>query len=158
MKADVSIAQNSGTYKIRVIGRATFECSAPVRNLAKNLDRDGFECISIDLKGCTGMDSTFMGVLAMLGLRAMKQKATMEVLNANDDSRDLLDGLGLSKLFTFRDEAEATTPDYQSVCGQLQEEKSNTVLEAHEVLMEVDEANIPKFEKVVELVRKDIEK
>ena len=35
---------------------------------------------------------------------------------------------------------------------------AHTVLEAHQTLMDVDEGNVKKFEKVVEMVQKDIEK
>jgi len=37
-------------------------------------------------------------------------------------------------------------------------EKFETVLEAHETLMKVDEKNIPKFQNVVDFVKKDLAK
>ena len=48
------------------------------------------------------MDSTFMGILAMLGLRAKKINAPMYVYNADEANLALLQGLGLRKLFEFR--------------------------------------------------------
>ena len=35
---------------------------------------------------------------------------------------------------------------------------TETVLEAHQTLMSADEQNVKKFEKVVELVQKDLDK
>ena len=37
-------------------------------------------------------------------------------------------------------------------------EKAETVLIAHETLMEVDKQNIPKFQNVVDFVKKDLHK
>jgi len=158
MKADVSIAQSSGIYKIKVSGRASFECSPPLRNLAKSFDNEKLNGITVDLAKCESMDSTFMGVLAMLGLRAMKQKCSIEVVNASDFNLNLLEGLGLSKLFTFKTEEIHDSSEFESTTGMHEDEKNDTVLEAHEVLMEVDDENVDKFEKVVELVRKDLGK
>ena len=156
MKADVSIAQSSGSYKIKVSGRASFECSPPLRNLAKSFDNEKVNCIAIDLADCESMDSTFMGVLAMIGLRAMKQNAPVEVLNTSDFNMNLLDGLGLSKLFCFKSDTAETICNFKSTEGLNADQKNDTVLEAHEILMVVDDANVEKFEKVVELVKKDI--
>ena len=38
------------------------------------------------------------------------------------------------------------------------ESNARNVLDAHQTLMDIDEANVPKFEKVVEFVKKDIDK
>ena len=158
MKADVSIAQSSGNYKIKVSGRASFECSPPLRNLAKSFDTEKLLSISIDLAKCESMDSTFMGVLAMLGLRGIKKKASIEITNANAFNYNLLEGLGLCKLFSFRDDIVEDTHDFESTAGKNADEKNDTVLEAHEVLMEVDDDNVAKFEKVVAFVKEDLGK
>ena len=73
------IAGGGDRYALKVIGRATFECVAPLRNLAKELDTAQFKQIDIDLADCQGMDSTFMGVLAMMALRAKKINAVISV-------------------------------------------------------------------------------
>ena len=99
--AEVLIASNDGVYSIKVNGRATFECAPPLRSLAKELENVVFKKIDVDLSACTGMDSTFMGILAMLGLRAKKIDAVMTIFNAGDLNKSLLFGLGLKKLFTF---------------------------------------------------------
>lgn len=158
MKADVSIAQSSGNYKIKVSGRASFECSPPLRNLAKSFDHEKLLSISIDLSQCESMDSTFMGVLAMLGLRGIKQHAKTEIVNANDFNYNLLEGLGLCKLFEFRNDVTEENCEFESTAGKNEDERNDTVLEAHEVLMEVDDDNVPKFEKVVAFVKKDLGK
>ena len=63
--------QPSGTgYLVRVSGRANFDYAVPIRELAKTLS--GKEPFVFELAGCTAMDSTFMGVLSMIGLKARR--------------------------------------------------------------------------------------
>lgn len=161
-KADILISQSHGVYKIKVEGRATFEAGPPIRNLAKSIKNESVQKISVDLKECTGMDSTFMGVLAMLGLEARKLNAPVEILGANDENLGLLEGLGLKKLFNFINEVSTDifdTKNWERVGGDPTtiRERAETVYEAHDTLMDVDVENVPKFEKVVDLAKKDLD-
>lgn len=161
MKAEILIARKQNKYQIRVLGRATFDCSPPLRSLANNLKNDQISAVDVDLGSCTGMDSTFMGILAMIGLEARKLNAPMTIINANESNLALLDGLGLKKLFEFKetnpfDEAEKQQWQEQKNKAELKE-STETVLDAHKTLMDVDEKNVPKFENVVEFAEKDIQ-
>jgi anti-anti-sigma regulatory factor len=163
-KSDLLIAHGADAYSIKVTGRANFEYGLPLRNFAKSLEND-FDKISIDLKYCTGMDSTFMGVLAMIGLKAKKANAIVEIVNAEENNRQLLVGLGVDKLFIF---TKQTVPTEQTSeqpvdwkpgeSGDSRLTTAETVVDAHETLMTVDEKNVPKFEKVVEFAQQDLDK
>lgn len=160
-KGDLLIAHNKGAYRITVEGRANFDYGLPLRDFAKNLDSN-FTGIGIDLKSCQGMDSTFMGIMAMIGLKAKKNNVKVEILNADKNNRYLLEGLGLDKLFKFVQEGESKkagqeiAPEPKPSGDMLTTAK--TVVEAHETLMAVDKDNVPKFEKVVELAQQDVDK
>ena len=157
--AEVLIASNDGIYSIKVNGRATFECAPPLRTLAKDLESIVFRKINVDLSSCTGMDSTFMGILAMLGLRAKKIDAVMTIFNAGELNKSLLFGLGLKKLFNFAEgevKLESQTESAESDADKIA--NAQTVLDAHKTLMDVDEENVRKFEKVVDFVQKDLDK
>lgn len=157
--AEVLIASNDGVYSIKVNGRATFECVPPLRSLAKELENVVFRKIDVDLSACTGMDSTFMGILAMLGLRAKKIDAVMTIFNAGDLNKSLLFGLGLKKLFNFSEGEIRFESEAGSAEGTADRIASaQTVLEAHKTLMDVDEENVGKFEKVVDFVQKDLDR
>ena len=93
MSTEIIISNDGGVYFITVNGRATFEHASQLRNLAKSLESVVFSRICLDLANCGGMDSTFMGILAMLGLRAKKINAPMCVYNAGEDNLALLQGL-----------------------------------------------------------------
>lgn len=156
----VLISQKDGVFRIKVSGRATFDCAPPLRDLAKTLEGKKFLGIQVDLKNCEWMDSTFMGCLAMLGLRASKNSAPMEICSAGENNTALLTGLGLKKLFRFTNRALSTEDGCWKDGGTGVDfaPGAEMVLEAHKTLMGVDEKNIEKFEKVVDLVQKDIDK
>lgn len=148
-------------YAVKVVGRGTFECVAPLRNLAKDLDSAQFRQIDIDLADCQGLDSTYMGVMAMMALRAKKIQAVISIYNASDLNRNSLYGLGLKRLFQFTEgtvemsalnAAEAPAPADDKIAH------ATTVLEAHKTLMNVDQGNVEKFEKVVDFVQKDLDR
>ncbi|MCP3967144.1 MAG: hypothetical protein GY750_01290 [Lentisphaerae bacterium] len=159
-KADLLIAHNRGVYNIKVEGRANFEYGLPLRNFAKNLEGN-FQRITINLKSCTGMDSTFMGILAMIGLKAKKINAVVEIINADSNNRHLLKGLGLEKLFNFVEKKikpaeNADVPKQEIPKDQLA--AAETVSEAHKTLVDIDQANAPKFEKVIEFADEDVKR
>ncbi len=157
---ELLISSQDGEYRIKVSGRATFDCAPPLRDLAKSLVNETFSAIRIDLKDCIWMDSTFMGVLAMLGLRARSAKAVLEICSASEQNQALLAGLGLKKLFLFTDHTFSADGDWKTGGTQPVQmaEGAATVLEAHKTLMDVDEQNVEKFEKVVDLVQQDIDR
>ena len=154
------ISGGGDRYAVKAIGRATFECVAPLRDLAKTLDTVDFRQIDIDLADCQGMDSTYMGVLAMMALRAKKINAEIAIYNASELNRNSLFGLGLKRLFQFKSGPVAM--EEQNSVGPAgpadQITHATTVLEAHKTLMDVDKGNVSKFEKVVDFVQKDLDR
>ena len=156
---EVFLSEKDGIHHIRVKGNASFACAPPLRELAKKLAAEPFGGLKIDLEECTWMDSTFMGMLAMLGLSAKKKGAPAEIYNASEQNDKLLGGLGLKKVFEFRigpsmagDDVPAASNDSSA------ESRARNVLVAHQTLMDIDISNVPKFEKVVEYVKKDIDR
>ena len=147
-------------YAVKATGRATFECVAPLRTLAKELDTADFKQVDVDLADCQGMDSTYMGVLAMIALRAKKIGAVISIYNASELAKNQLFGLGLKKLFQFAEGTvemgELAAPAAIAPVDQITH--ATTVLEAHKTLMDVDQDNVEKFEKVVDFVQKDLDK
>jgi len=156
---EVFLTDKDGIYSIRVKGNASFACAPPLRELAKKLAAEPFGGLKIDLEECTWMDSTFMGMLAMLGLNAKKKGAPAEIFNASEQNEKLLGGLGLKKVFTFKTGMFSAEGDVLAASNESTPEgRARNVLDAHQTLMDIDEGNVQKFEKVVEYVKKDIDR
>ena len=158
-KGEVFISEKDAVTFIRVKGNASFVCAPPLRELAKKLASEPFGGLKIDLEECTWMDSTFMGMLAMLGLNAKKKGVSAEIWNASEQNEKLLGGLGLKKVFAFQAGTFGGAGDAPAASNAgTAESNARNVLDAHQTLMDIDESNVPKFEKVVEYVKKDIDR
>ena len=95
-ESDLLISQNDGESAVKVSGRANFEYAVPLRELGNSLDK--FKAIRFEMSECQAMDSTFMGVLSMIGLKARRCGAVIELVKASDFLRKLLRDLGIAKL------------------------------------------------------------
>jgi anti-sigma B factor antagonist len=159
--AEIFVSKDNVFYKVKVTGRATFVVGPTLRNLVQRMESDSVKSgASIDLSECTGMDSTFMGILAMLALKIKTNKKTVQIANANEANKKLLNGLGLNKLFDYIETSEEETQDWnkEEKTDTSLKENAETVLQAHKVLIETDISNVDKFKNVVEQVEKEIDK
>ena len=160
MAGNLMICREAEKYGIILSGRVNFETVVPLRDFVNNMPDDA-ENLTVEMSECLSMDSTCMGVLSMLALLGIKRKIKMRVLNAGGN-RQLLKGLGVEKLFKFEDgEAEI----YEEILYPLpDEEKKNmqttteTVLEAHQTLMDADDSNQQRFKAVVDMTRQDLDR
>ncbi len=159
-ESDLLISQHDGIYSVKVTGRANFEYAVPLRELAKSSSE--FKCLRIDLEDCVAMDSTFMGVLSMIGLKSRRCNAAVELLNANDTLKKLLRDLGVSKLFAFTEGTDPDAPQWSAADGSAPRNDmlttAETVTEAHQTLVEVDSGNAARFDQVIEFARQDVER
>ena len=158
-EAQVLAAMQEGVVQLRVVGRATFKISQHLRDFAINAIEEGVSEIIVELSGCQGMDSTFMGVLAMIGLEG-RGSTDVVFVNVSDQHRRLLDSIGVSRLFRFSKKRVRAT-DWRSICEAADgaytgSDVAATVLEAHRALMELDPANVPKFKDVVSMLSDEI--
>lgn len=156
----VSIGTLGRTVFIRVDGRGTFQNSAGLKEVVKQMIQRGFREFVVDLQQCELMDSTFMGTLAgaALRLRELGQGA-LSVVNANTRSHDLLVGLGLDQLFEVSTEPGPKLPaEVSRVHSKVssEDDQKKTVLEAHEALAKADAENAVKFRDVIEFLRQDL--
>ena len=157
---DLRIANRDEVYLVKARGRANFEYAVPLRELVKNLV--AFERFCIDLSECTAMDSTFMGVLTMTALKGAKSGKRVEILGASEGLKKLLRDLGVGRLFDFAG-VETAPKELLASLTNAQNDPSmlagaETVKEAHESLVDADEANAARFESVIKYAEADVER
>jgi anti-anti-sigma regulatory factor len=146
-----------------VEGKGSFLNSAGVKEFAKEMVNRGHREFVVDLRNCPVMDSTFMGTLAMIALRLREiGQGNLRVTNLNERNHDLLTNLGLDQLFfmdasgikdipTDRAALEPAPPATTDRSAQ-----AETMLEAHEALIEADPENLTKFKDVLEYLKQDL--
>ena len=147
---------------IKVQGKGSFLNSAGVKEFSKEMVNRGHREFVIDLRNCPVMDSTFMGTLAMIALRLREiGQGSLHVINLNERNHELLTNLGLDQLFSMdacgvrpagavpsSTLAPAPTSDHSAA--------AETMLEAHEALVEADPENLTKFKDVLEYLKQDL--
>ncbi len=160
-KANVFIVKTDDGYAVKVEGRANLECSPPLKNFGENITSGAFSRIIFDMSECVWMDSTFMGTLALIGLKAKKFDISIELLNMDSKNKELLKDLGIDELFEFKNDSSIVTESSNwtdiAASKPSQQTTAETVLAAHETLLEVDDSNAQKFGNVIEMVKKDLE-
>ncbi len=158
--AKLFVSRDGSRCVIKVIGRATLVVCPKLRDLIKSFEsRSEWGEIIFDLSKCDGMDSTFMGILAMFALHAKRHGMTITILNAGEVNKKLLVGLGLGGLFDYEEsDAESGVGGGNAGGGKplASSSTAETVLEAHKTLMDADKGNVDRFKKVVEMLEKEV--
>ncbi|MEX0321827.1 MAG: STAS domain-containing protein [Puniceicoccaceae bacterium] len=149
---------------VKISGKASFLNSSPVKDLFDQLVEQGKLRFVIDFQSCTGMDSTFLGILAGLGIKMMKAtpKGSIVLTRLGTRNLELIQNLGLHRLLTVDtgDTVETASSDMEALekSGKLTEvENARMVLEAHENLVQIDESNKTKFQDVISFLKSQVE-
>jgi anti-sigma B factor antagonist len=148
---------------VRIDGRASFQNSTSLRDFIAEMLRMGRTRFVLDFQHCASMDSTFLGVLAGAALELKKKTTDGSLVLARVGQRnlELIRNLGLHRLLTVDGGETAATsancdkPLESKKCSEL--EQARGVLEAHENLVSVDEANRSKFQDVLSFLRNRVE-
>ena len=150
---------------IKVQGKASFAISTDFKTVVQELRKRRHQNFLIDVSECPLMDSTFLGVLAGLGIESGSENSApdnrpIKLVNPTSRVSDLLESLGVSHLFTL-----VRGPIPSEVSGQLipaasgahsKVEVSRTCLQAHETLMALNPGNVAKFKDVARFLAEDI--
>jgi anti-sigma B factor antagonist len=146
---------------IRVEGKGSFLNSPGVKDFTKEMINRGHREFVVDLKNCPVMDSTFMGTMAGVALRLRELgQGHLHVINLNERNRDLLGNLGLDQLFAIdmlpvKTGGEPAGKTLNDVTAD-RAAQAETMLEAHEALVEASPENLTKFKDVLEYLKQDL--
>ena len=141
---------------LRIQGRAGYLNSAPVDEFFRRMAAEERPRIVVDCGECTGMDSTFLGILAGAALRLRRQDPPGEIglSRLSPRNRELVENLGLHRLVSV----EGQSPPPRGGAGDRplpgREADRSLMLEAHRRLLEADERNASRFEDVIRFLEK----
>jgi anti-sigma B factor antagonist len=154
---------SSDPVVVRIDGRACFQNSACLRDFISEMLKQGKRRFILDFQACASMDSTFLGVLAGAALELRKTAPGSSLVLARVGLRnlELIRNLGLHRLLTVDTGEVAPTLakcDTALQCANRTElDNARLVLEAHENLVSVDEANRAKFQDVLAFLKNRVE-
>ena len=149
----ILFAEQDGNYVLKFVGdvRLTL-CSTLDHFLETMLDNQGFKAVIIDLTETDGIDSTSLGLIAKISVK-MKQRHQLRptIVSTNEDISRILLSMGFDKVF-FLIQERATPQVPLSELSPMQESEQSVrqrVLDAHRVLMELNDSNRDSFRDLV---------
>lgn len=155
------------TAIIRVEGRGSFKISPPMKQFIHQIiEHESADSILVEMSHCTGMDSTFMGVVAGVACFVKSKPTSFQLINLSEKNQKLLVTLGVDRVVDY---SMSASEEQQSLLTRVEEssktleadmsdklEAAKTTLEAHEKLVEINPENLVKFKSVLEYLQDDV--
>lgn len=164
-KDQVQVGASGSAIFIRITGRGTFKVCPSLKQYCLERIEQGSTGIVIDFDQATGMDSTFMGVLAGLA-RKLGGQGHLAAVNLGPRTTSLLETLGLDQVVQLYQKG-STPGKIPLVSGETalsesgdqldaQRETAEVMLEAHQELVDLTPENLPRFKDVLSFIQEDL--
>lgn len=149
----IQFAESEGTFVLKFIGdvRLTL-CAALDAYIEKIFSALSFDSIIIDLTETENIDSTSLGLLAKLSNLSRQKVGLLPTLVSNhEDMNRLLQSMGFDQVFNILSEGTPTCVELEDLPGQELSEEAvkEKVLEAHRILMNLNDHNREAFRDLV---------
>lgn len=149
----IQFAEQDGTFVLKFTGEVRLTlCSALDATIEHIFSSLNFSSIVIDLTETLSIDSTTLGLLAKLSILSRQRIGLLPMLTTNNpDILRLLDSMGFDQVFNIV-ETVLPCPDCLTDLppqDQSEAEVRSRVLEAHRVLMGLNESNRNAFRDLV---------
>ena len=156
MSGKILVAEEDGVFLLKFEGDVRLTLCATIDSYLDSMfNNPAFKTVIVDLCDAQGIDSTALGVLAKLSIQVQQRfKQVPDLICNQPNIQRLLDSMGFEDVFSMRVDRAAgprlLAP--QSLTGgkKLSEpEMHQRVLEAHQVLMQLNSANHERFRDLV---------
>lgn len=152
-KCKVLQAESSGVYVLKLVGEVRLNSCASIDASMDAITQDpSFATLVVDLSETTLIDSTTLGLLAKLAVKARAKSHFMpSIISTNEDITRILRTMGFESVFIILNEpVESHAALVELRQKELGEEALRAkVLCAHRVLMELNEHNREQFKDLV---------
>lgn len=149
----IQMAEQGGVYVLRFIGDVRLNlCSSLDDSIDAIFRSSNYASVVIDLTSAENLDSTTLGILAKLSLRARAAGCLLPtVIITSPDIRRLLESMGFEQLFNIVDSPVPCPECLHDLPIQAvsEDEVKRRVLEAHRILMSLNEHNRQAFRDLV---------
>lgn len=149
----IQCAEQDGTFVLKFVGEIRLTlCSALDATIDRIFSAADFSSIAIDLTETQSVDSTTLGLLAKLSILSRKKVGLLPTLvTINPDVTRLLHSMGFDQVFNIVDAPLPLTDALRDLPAQDQSEEvvKAKVIEAHRILMSLNESNREAFKDLV---------
>lgn len=147
-------AVHNGTYVIKFVGDVRVPLCASLEGFMERMFNDAeLSSVLIDLGETAAIDSTALGLIAKIAV-CLRQRLNKKpvILSTNPDVNRILNSMGFDRVFLMLDHAPAALAhlDELPFSEPSQQELTRQVIDAHRVLMNMNEKNKATFRDLVE--------
>ena len=155
----IQYAESGGTFILKFLGDVRLTLSAALdAYIEKVISALHFKSIVIDLTETENIDSTSLGLLAKLSILSSERIGSLPTLVSNQaDMLRLLQSMGFEQVFNIVAESTPTDAELKELPAQVlsEEQVRQQVLEAHRLLMDLNEHNRTAFTDLVSSLESD---
>ena len=149
----IQFAEQSGTFVLKFVGEVRLTlCSALDATIEKIFAALNFTAIIIDLTEAHSVDSTTLGLMAKLSILSRQKVCLLPtVVTTNPDITRVLQSMGFDQVFNIVDTPVPCPDCLADLPSQDQSEEvvKAKVLEAHRILMGLNDSNREAFHDLV---------
>ncbi|WP_193165093.1 STAS domain-containing protein [Microbulbifer hainanensis] len=155
----IMVGAHEGVYVIKLVGDVRLNLCTSFDDFIDNMfAHDDFTDVVFDLHGAEGVDSTTLGLMAKIAIRALDRGCQKPLaLSADKGIRHLLDAMGFDALIEVSDERRDFATETKPLKCKTPDECAarEKVLEAHRVLMSMNEHNAETFRDLVHTLERE---
>lgn len=149
----VQYTEQNDIFVLKLTGEVRLTlCTAIDTAVSKLFARQHFKDVILDLSDAVSLDSTTLGLLAKLTILAKQSINILPTLEtSNSDIIRLLDSMGILSSFIIVDSSKTDWQGLKDLSPDLCSEEfvKETILEAHKILMDVNDENKATFKELV---------
>ena len=152
---NLTVAEKGSLIYLCINGRGSFRNSPSLKDfVTKKFEKKSPTKIFLDMNLCSGMDSTFMGVLAGLSILCKKNKHSFSLINISQKNEKLLKTLGVSKILNYSNNDDDFPKEIPKEIPTINDDQktTETSLDAHKQLVKIDPKNKLEFKSVIDLL------
>ena len=154
MNGRILVGDHNGVYVIRFEGDVRVTLCGSFDHYIEVMLRDrSFKSVIVDLSDAIAIDSTSLGVLAKLSLAVQAHRNRLPTLVCQQpDILRILDNMGFDDVFAIVDENFESTQNLAELpvpTDMLEDDMRSRVIDAHRVLMDMNEQNRETFQDLV---------
>ena len=153
----ILVADHQGVYVIKMLGdvRLTF-CVSFDQFIDSMFSDSEFSSVIFDLSGAEAIDSTTLGLMAKISILSQEHFQVVPIVLATNPSlQRILQTMGFADIFTIVEKLDAPVLAARELhCGAANEQAvKERVLEAHQILMSMNEKNAEAFRDLVAMLQ-----
>ncbi|MFC3151133.1 STAS domain-containing protein [Litoribrevibacter euphylliae] len=149
----ILVSAKDGTYILKFMGDVRLTLCATLDDFLESMCRsEQLQAVLIDLTETEGIDSTSLGLLAKISVLSRKKHHLIPtIISTNPDITRILESMGFDKVFVILNNP-LSTPINLSELPVIEGSEAvvhQKVLEAHKILMAMNDSNKETFKDLV---------